>query len=124
MATAAEKILSPINKIESPPALPPFVEHVVGGDNVTGGGEVIQTTVVRPSSMFDTKLDKIPDPFFCCPANRLCCSVSNETSQMLICINCNISAHLFCAEYLQFQNPVEELHVIALKDLSKEGKLQ
>ena len=43
---------------------------------------------------------------------------------MLICINCNISAHLFCAEYLQFQNPVEELHVIALKDLSKEGKLR
>jgi hypothetical protein len=43
---------------------------------------------------------------------------------MLICINCNISAHLFCAEYLQFQNPVEEPHVIAIKDLSKEGKLQ
>jgi hypothetical protein len=41
---------------------------------------------------------------------------------MLICINCNISAHLFCAEYLQFQNPVEELHAIAVKDLSKEGK--
>jgi hypothetical protein len=43
---------------------------------------------------------------------------------MFICINCNISAHLFCAEYLQFQNPVEELHVIAIKDLTKEGKLR
>jgi hypothetical protein len=74
--------------------------------------------------MFDTKLDKIPDPFFRCVANRLCRSVGDETSQMLICINCNISAHLFCNEYLQPQNPVEELHVIALKDLSKEGKLR
>ena len=115
MATAAEKTLSPINKIELPPALPPFVERVFGGDNVQVGGEVIQTTVGRPSSMFDTEQDKLPDPFC------LCRSVGDETSQMLICINCNISAHLFCAEYLQFQNPVEELHVIALKDLSKEG---
>ncbi len=116
--------MSPINEIELPPVLPPFVERVFGGDNVQGGGEVIQTTVVRPSSMFDTKLDNIPDPFFRCTANRLCCSVGNETSQMLICNNCNISAHLFCAEYLQLQNPVEELHVIALKDLSKEEKLR
>ena len=46
VATAAEKTLSPINEIESPPALPPFVERVVGGDNVSGIGEVIQTTVV------------------------------------------------------------------------------
>ena len=64
VATAAEKTLSPINEIESPPALPPFAEHVVGGDNVMGVGEVIQTMVVRQSSMFDTELDKIPDPFF------------------------------------------------------------
>jgi hypothetical protein len=64
--------------------------------------------------MFDTELDMIPDPFFHCAANRLCRSVGDETSQMLICINCNISAHLFCAEYLLFQNPVEELHVIAI----------
>ncbi len=74
--------------------------------------------------MFDTEVDKIDDPFFHCAANCLCQSVGDETSQMFICINCNISAHLFCAEYLQFQNPVEELHVIALKDLSKEGKLR
>ncbi len=38
VATTAEKTLSPIDKIESPPALPPFIEHVVGGDNFTGGG--------------------------------------------------------------------------------------
>ncbi len=37
MAAAAKKTLSPINKIESPPVLPPFVERVVGGDNVMGG---------------------------------------------------------------------------------------
>ncbi len=37
MATAAKKILCPINEIESPPALPPFVEHVARVDNVTGG---------------------------------------------------------------------------------------
>ena len=86
------------------------------------GGEVIQTMVVQPSLMFDIELDKIDDPFFRCTANRLCQSVGDETSQILICINCNISAHLFWAEYLQFQNPVEELHVIALEDLSKEGK--
>ena len=86
VATAAEKTLSPINKIESPPALPPFVQRVFGGDNVQVGGEVIQTTVCRPSSMFDPEQDKLPDPFFRCAANRLCRSVGNETSQMLICI--------------------------------------
>ncbi len=36
---AAKRTLSPINKLKSPPMLPPFVERVVGGDNVTGGGE-------------------------------------------------------------------------------------
>ena len=112
MTTAAEKTLSPINEIESPPALPPFDQRVFGGDNVQVGGEVIQTTVCRPSSMFDTEQDKLPDPFFRCTASRLCRSVGDETSQMLICINCNTSAHLFCAEYLQFQNPVDELHVV------------
>jgi hypothetical protein len=37
VATAAKKTLSSINKFETPPALPPFVEHVVKGDNVMGG---------------------------------------------------------------------------------------
>jgi hypothetical protein len=65
VVTAAEKTLSPIKELESPPALPPFVQRVVGGDNVTGGGEVNQTTVVCPSSMFDPEVQgKIDDPFF------------------------------------------------------------
>ena len=38
VSTAPDKPLSPINKLESPPVLPLFVEHVAGGDNVTGGG--------------------------------------------------------------------------------------
>jgi hypothetical protein len=45
VTTAAEKTLSPINKNESPPALPPFVKRVFEGDNVQVGGEVIQATV-------------------------------------------------------------------------------
>ena len=82
VATAAEKTLSPINVIESSPALPPVVEHVVGGDNVTGVGEVIQTMVVRPSLMFDTKLDKIPDPFFV--ARPIAC-VDQSTMKLCKC---------------------------------------
>jgi hypothetical protein len=82
VAAAAEKTLSSINKIESPPTLPPFVEHVVGGDNVTGVGEVIQTMVVRPSLMFDTKLDKIPDPFFV--ARPIAC-VDQSTMKLCKC---------------------------------------
>ena len=65
VATAAKKTLSPIKEIESPPpALPPFVERLARGDNITGGGEVIQTTVVRPSLMLDIELDKTDDSFF------------------------------------------------------------
>jgi hypothetical protein len=41
--------------------------------------------------------------------------------QMCICINCNIPAHLFCAEYLMEQNPVKDLYYITVKDLTKEG---
>ena len=83
MATVAEKTLSPINGLNLLPALPPFVERVVGGDNVTGGegedkgSEVSvnenQTTVVRPASMFNTDVQgNTDDPFFCCTANHLC----------------------------------------------------
>ena len=64
VATAAEKTLSPINEIILRPALPPFDQRVFGGDNVQVGGEVIQTTVCRPSLMFDPEQDKLPDPFF------------------------------------------------------------
>jgi hypothetical protein len=66
--------------------------------------------VVRPASMFDTVVQGIiDDPYFRCAANRLCLSVGNQTSQMCICINCNIPAHLFWAEYLMEQSPVEDL---------------
>ncbi len=47
-------------------------------------------------------------------------------TKLLKCLFASIAIYLptfFCAEYLQFQNPVEELHVIAIKDLTKEGKL-
>jgi hypothetical protein len=44
--------------------------------------------------------------------------------QMCICINCNISTHLFCAEYLMEQNPVKDRYYISVTDLSKEGMVQ
>jgi hypothetical protein len=66
--------------------------------------------IVRPASMFDTDAQEIiDDPYFRCATNQLCRSVGNQTSQMCICINCNIPAHLFCAEYLIEQNPVKDL---------------
>ncbi len=81
--------------------------------------------VVRPASMFDTDAQgKIDDPYFRCTANQLCQSVGNQMLQMCICINCNIPAHLFCAEYLMEQNPVEDLYYITVKDLTKEGMVQ
>ena len=43
---------------------------------------------------------------------------------MSLCINCNRSAHLFCAEYLNKQRPVGESLVITVKDFSKAGRLQ
>jgi hypothetical protein len=42
---------------------------------------------------------------------------------MSVCINCNRSAHHFCAEYLAEQRPVEEFLVITVRDFSKEGKV-
>ena len=78
--------------------------------------------VVCPASMFNTDAQGIvDDPYFRCAANRLCQSVGNQTLQMCICINCNIHAHLFCAEYLMGQDPVEDLYYITVKDLTKEG---
>ncbi len=76
--------------------------------------------VVRPASMFNTDAQGIvDDPYFQCAANRLCQSIGDQMLQM--CINCNIPAHLFCAEYLMEQNPVEDLYYISVKDLTKEG---
>ena len=42
---------------------------------------------------------------------------------MSICINCNLSAHCFCAEYLSKQSPVEEHLYITPTDFAKDGKI-
>ena len=49
--------------------------------------------------------------------------MGDQTSQFLNCINCNQLAHLFCAEYLIGQTPVDDdTSYITVKDFSKEGK--
>jgi hypothetical protein len=49
--------------------------------------------------------------------------MGDQTSQFLMCINCNEPVHLFCAEYLIDQMPVaEETSYISVKDFTKEGK--
>jgi hypothetical protein len=72
--------------------------------------------------MFDEEeiLDK---PYFVCAANCLCCSVGDLMLQMSIFVNCNRSAHHFCAEHLLEQNPVNLLLVESVKDFTKEGKM-
>ncbi len=68
-------------------------------------------------------LDDNNDPFYHCAVNRLCRSMGDQTSQFLNCINCNQPAHLFCAEYLIGQTPVDDdTSYITIKDFSKEGK--
>ena len=45
-------------------------------------------------------------------------------SQFLMCINCNKPVHLFCAEYLIEQTPVDEDTLyITVQDFTKEGKV-
>ena len=146
VATVAEMTLSPINKLSQLPKLPSFVEQVLGGEHIPGG---LRTKVVRfqspktmatntpfkdsaesmmvvcPSSMFDVNdQGGLDDLYFCCMANRLCQSVGDQTLQMCICINRNVSAHLVCAEHCMEQNPAKELYVMSVKDLTKEGKVQ
>ena len=50
--------------------------------------------------------------------------MGDQTSQFLMCINCNETVHLFCAEYLIEQTPVDEdtLLYITVQDFTKEGK--
>jgi len=48
--------------------------------------------------------------------------MGDQTSQFLMCINCNDPVHLFCAEYLMEQKPVEDPLYISVKDFTKEGK--
>ena len=101
-------------------------------DSSTHSTEITENIMVQtlgdvfcPASMFNTDAQGIVyDPYFRCAANRLCRSIGDQTSQMCICINCNIPAHLFCAEYLMEQNPVKDLYYITVKDLTKEGVKQ
>ena len=44
-------------------------------------------------------LDDNNDPFYRCAAHRLCLSMDNQTSQFLMCINCNQCIHLFCTTH-------------------------
>jgi len=79
--------------------------------------------LVRLPSMFDRET-VVSDPHFVCSATHLCKSVGNQTSMMSLCINCNRSAHHFCAEYLSEQPPVKESLVIMVKGFSKEHKVR
>ncbi len=72
-------------------------------------------------SMFDGET-VIKDPNFVCVALKLCRSVGNQTSMMAICINCNLSAHHVCTEYLSEQNPLKVQLYIMPKGFTKEGK--
>ena len=78
--------------------------------------------LVSLPSMFDREM-VVNDPHFVCAAAHLCRSVGNHTSMISLCINCNQSAHHFCAKYLDEQRPVEESLIIMVKDFSKEGKV-
>ena len=100
----------------------------LGGGGYFGPGFNQDLATSIPSSSPATShhgqaLDDNNDPFFRCAANRLCRSMGDQTSQFLNCINCNQLAHLFCAEYLIGQTPVDDdTSYITVKDFSKEGK--
>ena len=115
--------------------LPPTVERISRDEqHEAGGGDGLGLGFAQDlaPSMLSTSpaashhgqaLDDNHDPFFRCAANRLCRSMGDQTSQFLNCINCNQLAHLFCAEYLIGQTPVDdETSYITVKDFSKEGK--
>ena len=74
-------------------------------------------------SMFDGET-VINDHNFVCAALELCRSVGNQTSMMSICINCNLSAHHFCTEYLYEQSPVKEHLYMTPNDFTKDGKIR
>ena len=78
--------------------------------------------VARPAPMFENDAQGMTiddnDPYYSCAAHRLCRSIGNQTSQFCICVNCNQSVHLFCAEYLMEQKPVKDLLYISAKDLT------
>ncbi len=79
--------------------------------------------LVRLPSMFNRDVD-IDNPDCVCTAKHLCRSIGNQKSMKSLCINCNRSAHHFCAEYLHKQSPVEEPFWITVKDFTTEGKIR
>ena len=98
------------------PEKPP-VEHV-GGDQDTAPST--PPSKATPEKTLDDTND---DPYYRCAAHRLCRSMGDQTSQFLMCINCNQPVHLFCAEYLIEQTPVaEHTSYISVQDFTKDGK--
>ena len=148
VATAIASTIANVDAIFIP-ALPPIQEkdpdkgEEYGTNSLSGGGGVAEETnvvdetnnvapaevdtelgdLVRLPSMFDGE-KMIDDPNFVCVALKLCQSVGDQTSMMSICINCNLSAHHFCAKYLSEQNPVKEHLYIMPKDFTKDGKIR
>jgi hypothetical protein len=113
--------------MDSIPELPPIVTGVMGGEENTADksnkkcddadidpltdqtginpeNEVADefpaptflVDVVCPASMFDME-EIIDNPNYVCAVKHLYQSVGNQTSMMSLCIDCNRSAHHFCA---------------------------
>ena len=123
------------------PELPPTVEQVAGGEHVGGGGsgkkdggsmprdDLLLNQDTDPSTPLSKSVqgkthDDKDDPYYRCAAHRLCLSMGDQTSQLLMCINCNQPLHLFCAEYLMEQKPVNKdpTFYISVRDFTKEGR--
>jgi len=108
------------------PEIPPTVERVAGGEQhpSTPPSKAVPAPSMPPSkAALGNILDDNNDPFYRCAAHRLCQPMGDQTSQFLMCINCNQCVHLFCAEFLMEQKPVDDdtSHITA-QDFTKEGK--
>ena len=111
-------------------ALPPTVEQVAHGEQQIPLGNSLIVNQDTAPSMPPSKaaegqtLDNNNNPYNRCAAHQLCLSMGNQTSQFLMCIDCNEPVHIFCAEYLIEQTPVNEdtLLYITVQDFTKEGK--
>jgi hypothetical protein len=123
--TAVERVACPA-VLELPatiPELPPPVERVSGKQHVGGDQDTAPSTPPSKATLEKTLEDTNNDPYYRCAAHRLCRSMGDQTSQFLMCINCNEPVHLFCAEYLIEQTPVaEHTSYISVQDFTKEGK--
>ena len=107
------------------PELPPPVERVSGEQHIGGDQDTAPSTPpskATPEKTLDDTNNN-DDPYYRCAAHRLCRSMGDQTSQFLMCINCNQPVHLFCAEYLIEQTPVaEHTSYISVQDFTKDGK--